>query len=484
MVRLKKLNDKLDFKYKNEFCIDSRDNYIQQMLLFKFQGKLYLALARKAGLIQLYENTVNRRCGGQRSFKLYKEWKHSNMNPLDSMVAIGFFKDQYLYSCSSEGKLIFRDLINDDADESYKVYLIHKPVSCVEIKSVSGNNILVVASGKNNELKLYNVEMKDNEYEMMNHLHNVFRVPAEESGSGSSIDLNYDPVDIGRPILQLRRRSATLNLRSTMNERQIHTLMPYWMSSSSREDYIYYTSPVDIISNWIVSICVMLHDSNVILCGTQFGNLLLYNIDVDTNPLKVMKLSQFSIVNLTLFDDDQFLLYTDSMSKAGVIKLSNFKITNQYENLKIGPMSSCKVVVNKHSYIRRFNQNGCISNFDPVYLICTTIDRRLIIYKLFDDDSYQMVFNLQTNSLIPAINILGQTCDDYQHISALINAGDVSTINHDRATKRRNIYLVPKINLNRHSNVCPMISKDEVKPTDYNDNNERYKENKTKTIVK
>jgi len=412
------------------------------MMLFKFQGRLYLVLARKTGLIQLYENTLAENNNRQRSFKLYKEWKHSNMNSQDSIVGIGFVNQQYLYSCSSEGKLVFRDLVNDDADESYRVYLIHKPISCIEIKMASDNKILAVCSGKNNELKIYEIET--NIYEKADDfaktLDHFFQIPL----SGNDISLNYEPVDFGRPMLQLRRRTTSLNLRSSLNERQIHTLMPMWTSSLTREEYVYHTSPMDSISNWIVSICVMPNDSGIIICGTQFGSIIVYNIDHDTAPFKILSMSQFSITTLKLFNNNKFLLWTDSISKAGVIKLSNFKTTNYYDNLKIGPMSSCKAIVNNASTSRKLNQENILSFFDPIYLMCSVVDKRLVIYKLYDDNTYELIFNLQTDTLIPAMNLLENNDSEYLLIHSLINGAEFNTTSPATASKRRTECLVPK----------------------------------------
>lgn len=423
------------------------------MMLFKFQGRLYLVLARKTGLIQLYENTLAENNNRQRSFKLYKEWKHSNMNSQDSIVGIGFVNHQYLYSCSSEGKLIFRDLVNDDADESYRVYLIHKPISCVEIKMASDNKILAVCSGKNNELKIYEIET--NIYEKVDDfaktLDHFFQIPL----AGNDISLNYEPVDLGRPMLQLRRRSTSLNLLSSLNERQIHTLMPMWTSSLTREEYVYHTSPMDSISNWIVSICVIPNDSGMIICGTQFGSVIVYNIDEDTAPTKIMNMSQFPITTLKLFSNNKFLLWTDSISKAGVIKLFKFKTTNLYDNLKIGPMSSCKVIVNNESTTRKLNQENDLSDFDPIYLMCSVVDKRLVIYKLYDDNAYEMIFNLQTDTLIPTMNLLAHNDSEYLLIDSLINGAEFNTTSHATTPKKRSECLVPKSNpkLNVHVSI-------------------------------
>lgn len=442
-IKFQKNKDKIDFKYKNEFCIEGKGNYIQQMMLFRFQGRLYLVLGRKSGLIQLYENTLDENNGKGRSYKLYKEWKHSNMNAQDYMVGLGFVNDQYLYSCSSEGKLIFRDLINDDADESYRIYLIHKPISCIEVKVASDNKLIAVCSGKNNELKIYEIENKHDQVdEFTKTLDHFFLIPLADS----DISLSYDLVDLERPMLQLQRRSTSLNLRSSLNERQIHTLMPVWMSSLTQQDYVYHTSPMDSISNWIVSICLLPLDSGMIICGTQFGSVIVYDIDKDTIPRQTLQLSQFSITTLKLFSNGKYLLWTDSMSKAGVIKMSNLKTTNQYNHLKIGPMSSCKVIVNDVIPSRKLNEQSSLSNFEPIYLMCSTIDKRLAIYKLYDDNSYEMIFNLQTNTLIPAINILTNGKNEYAIMDQLIRGAEFHVSNLDPPPKKRSDCQVSKTN--------------------------------------
>jgi hypothetical protein len=93
-------------------------------------------------------------------YQLLKEWKNSGIGENDEIIAIGFIDNRYLYSCSIQGKLIIRDLVNDDANQSYKVYFVANPISAIEISLVDDHFVFAI-SGYNNNLKWYRVNSQN-----------------------------------------------------------------------------------------------------------------------------------------------------------------------------------------------------------------------------------------------------------------------------------------------------------------------------------
>lgn len=93
-------------------------------------------------------------------YQLFKEWKNSGIGENDEIMSIGFIDNRYLYSCSIQGKLIIRDLINDDANQSYKVYFVANPISAIEIALVDHHFVFAI-SGYNNSLKWYSVNSRN-----------------------------------------------------------------------------------------------------------------------------------------------------------------------------------------------------------------------------------------------------------------------------------------------------------------------------------
>lgn len=390
-------------KEKAEFCQEGKKNYIQKIIVFKFQKKNYMAIARSSGLIQLYEDHVDQGTkvtNRQKNYKLFKEWKNSNNRSNDEIIAIGFINDQYLFSCSSEGKLIFRDLINDDADESYKVYLIEGPVATVQLLVITNDKFKVISAGKNNELKIYEVELSISSPNLLDSINQDIQILSSELRS--TINLTYEPPD-GRRLF--RRASTGLNLRGAMPSRQ--KLCPKFISCSRQEDFIYKASPNDIITNWIISTCYLGEiqpGSTMVACGGQFGNLAIYDIKQGVYPVRTFHLSQFPINNLIPFNNNRYLLYSDTVSKIGIIDLQSFEIVNFYDNLKFGPMMNIKFVINND--LKKVSKSNHVSKFDPIYLISSTIDKRLIMYKLFDDNTTEVKIDVQLDIIIPSIEIL------------------------------------------------------------------------------
>lgn len=410
-------DDTLDIKIKHEICIGGKDNYIQRISNFKFQHKLHLLIVRKNGLIQLYKKQESKHQGT--FYQLSKEWKNSILNQQDSIISLGFLNNQYLYSCSRDGKLVIRDLINDDADEGYKVYLIQSPVSNIDINMNNTNGITIVSCGKNNEVKLYEIE----------NLVGYSPPPSNTSSSSSprfsslhddsTAELTFGTIMRNRP---LRRSYANLNLRfdySTQpnSDRHVMTLSPSWSSSTHFLDFIYNAQSLEKISNWYISIVIV--GGGYIVCGSQFGKLSLYNAVEDCYAIKTITLSQFPILNLKELDNDH-ILYSDSMCKIGIVKLSTMQVINHYDNLRIGPINHFQFIL-PGNLTKKRKISGDRLRFDPIYTMSTTIDKRFVIYKLYDDNRFELLLDVKLfDSLVPCISLLKKNSKtDYEIFQSL-----------------------------------------------------------------
>lgn len=524
---------------KGEFCCEGKENYIQKLISFNLQGKSYLAIARKSGFVQLYENVHEATSDkdtkrGRKSYKLCKDWKHSNMNTNDQIIDIGFLDERYLYSCSNEGKLVFRDLINDDANESYMVFLIQKPVNCFAIRCMENEfgeptgSYTVACAGKNNELKLYSIllekastspqdadisrgyyltgnngglldnennvaddrnttsaignnedevveneeeeaesevesevdsEVESEDHEFGNQTEGVVDSDVDEvvlvsfhpvlpiiqfsrDSTGSNRGRNSTYVDssgggggrmpfsafMGRPhsynhyaeIFRRHRTSTNLHsFASLLNERKVKTLIPNWSSRTAYKDYVYTASLPDKAFNWFVSITFVPGKPEIILCGNQFGDLFVYNTSRSKFPVKKTNLSQFSITKIQIFENNncQYIIYTDSMSRIGILNFHTFQQVNCFDGIKMGPISSSFFIFSPPSnqtmnYKRKLHKYSSFSTFDPIVFITSTIEKKLLIYKLYNDNTKQLVGEIITDSLIPSICFNGRGIDD------------------------------------------------------------------------
>ncbi|CUM67550.1 uncharacterized protein PRCAT00005250001 [Priceomyces carsonii] len=403
VIRIKKQNGQYHAKFKCEKLSHGSADYIQKLEVFKFQGNHCLALARKCGLVQLYEGPIE----GKKTLILRKVWKHANINGDDLIISMGIVGNRYLYTCSSEGKLVFRDLIHDDDDDSYRVYLINDPISAVKIKFLTKLQRMVVASaGKNNELRLY------------------------EIGLGAKCKFPVDTSEIRSTISNrsgvLRRTITSLNLASSFLEGQTRSLVPFWTSRSSYLEYIYKSNSFESISNWIVSTCFYLsHSRDLIICGAQFGNILFYETAKAHEPVKSIQVSQFPITNLKIFNNNNLLLFSDTISKIGIIDLKSFQVVQVYDNLKFGPYNAFKFLTADHEVALRKLSKGFL--FKPIYTISCSALNLLMIYVLFDDGTYDLLLELKMDSVMPSVDLMG----NYENIDELFGetaSNDVSYI--------------------------------------------------------
>lgn len=456
VVRISKsAPNRLNVKYKYELCIESKDNYIQKILTFKFQNTPHIVIARKIGEVQMFKEIK----GESKSyFQLVKEWKNSNINRQDHIVSLGLLNNQYLYTCSNEGKLVIRDLVNDDAFGSYKVYLILNPVSDVRLRMAvhDRKRITVASCGKNSELKLYEIDSNEKK--------ECSRISVVQSGNvRTTMDLNvirplrrsFTTLNLGSEVISLPSSSGVASYGNTVgstvgatggstqaNNRHVSVLTPFWTSSTYAKDFLYHATSLDVISSWMISVCII---DEYVACGTQFGKLLIFSVLDDIYPIETLTLSQFPIVKLHAIDSS-YVIFADSMSKVGIVKLSSLKVVSFFDNLRIGPTCSFKFVLPSNVGDRKVN--GDILKFDPIYAICTTIDKRLVIYKLFDDNTHELLLEMNMGDMtIPAFSVMGD--NDYETFNNIFGEPDTDGIGesilrqHEEPVERKKFKLLP-----------------------------------------
>ncbi|KAK6205192.1 uncharacterized protein RJT21DRAFT_111723 [Scheffersomyces amazonensis] len=401
---------------------DSRDGKagkIQSVHNFKIGGINHIVLILNKNIIQLFREQIAKQKINKKSFKVFeltKEWKHVNdhsedimmdtsfSNPNDEIVKIGVIQNKYLYSCSPSGKLIVRDLINDDSKFAYKVYWVGQVSSmCVWDKYPGVINIATVTD--HNDLKLYEIELDVKLEADRNHRH-MSQLP--ENGEHPTYVPIYD--FLHPPARQLRRVFTSLNVildpsavnhhnypniesrspdneaswrayANSINNRIIRINNPN-PNSGNRTNNTSTTIPVSNVnvgstsarsrssqsilmpiwgseladhnskgarfSNWIVSILLF---ESVIICGTQFGVLSCFDTTTGNygapSSVTKLKVSIFPLINLVKINSNHFL-FTDSLSKVGIVKVLPSKaleIVNFYDNLQIGPMSKFECIL-------------------------------------------------------------------------------------------------------------------------------------------
>lgn len=393
MLRVKSNGELPVVKLKSEFCAAGRSNCVQKILSFLILNKCYFVVARSSGLVQLYERQKTKT--PTIALKLVKEWKNSTVAPNDPVVAVGCFRNQFMYTCSNAGKLVIRDLINDDADDSVKTYLIDAPVSCMLVSTCDHNmRVLVAAGGRNNELKLYDLD---------------FAAPSRTYYN------RMCTVGFLRSNHLVRLSSAQPDYRNTLRRSYVQRFSSYTdcsrvspvMTAASTDEYPYGT--LLLMANWILSTAFLSRRLRRMVCsGTQFGDLLIYDA---TEPFcseqakVVLHLSQFPINLLYVFPGGRLLLYTDTVSKVGVIDVETFEVLSFYDYLKIGPSVSSRVYASPNCL-----ENG--AHFDPFYLLASTVNGDLVIYRLLEHNHSELKLAVHECGVVPNFELTD--ADAYQ----------------------------------------------------------------------
>lgn len=332
---------------------------IIQLHKFKLKGKECLAVAREIGLLQVYELTDTQ-------YKLVKEWRNCKVTNKDRIIQIGLIDRRYLYSCSLEGKFIIRDMINDDDDNSNRMYRLAAPVSNIKIQQCQ--EILKVGiSGKNNPIKLYEINLTKSYY------YHEFLAETKLFNINTT---NVNSIQHLRQILWRHNESLTKD-----------KLLPTMIRGNEKDDLQQASNQSGSTGfDWVVSIEFY---KDLIICGNQFG--FITRFDTRTGQeIFLMKPSTFPITHLRILNN--YVIYNDLLSKIGIIDLQTNQEINQF-NYNFGPIESGKFIISKPNYF-------------PLVFIVTTSQGELLILKLFRSNRVQLVYKFRFDSIISSFHIL------------------------------------------------------------------------------
>lgn len=391
-------------KLKSEVCPGGRGNYVQQIHTFAILAKCYFVVTRSAGLVQLYEQ--QKAAAKSVAYKLIKEWKNSTVSARDPVVAVGSFRNQYMYTCLNEGKLVIRDLINDDADDSVKTYLIDGPVLSVHVQPLAENmRILVAAGGQDNAVKIYDLDFG---LSMASNLSRLYSVGVSRPNMTTMVRLANVLPDLRLAL----RRNLFQNFTTYLEWRR---LVPVYVAANIAAD--------DHASGtWVLSVCFV---ASKVCAGTQFGDFMVYNAEQPYDheePEHTVHLLQFPINTLHVFANGRYILYTDTMSKAGVLDVCTFEVVNFYDYLKIGPTVASKVYT-CHEAVSKLLKGGSVSRFDPVYLVSSTIDGNVLVYKLHDNNTSELKLWVSNAGIVPDLDVM--ELDAYSVLEGVFGMHDV-----------------------------------------------------------
>lgn len=399
MLRIKRGGSGITIKLKSEYCIGPRANCVHKIFSFSVLNNSFFAIARN-GLVQLYERQKAPQT--TLAYKLVREWKNSTVSPRDRVICIGSFRNQYMFTCSNEGKFVIRDLINDDADESVKVYLLEGPISCIDVAVTNDSmRVIIGAGGKDNDVKLYDLDFGPNQL---------------YSAEGPSPNLS-SVVRFANDTIPPLRRSQFLYFTAFSDWKR---LTPVVVMSSAK------LSCLNSAFHWILSVCFVEHKGKRVICaGTQYGMMLVYEAERPYSQVEKtsFRLSQFPINVLRVFSNGRYLLYSDTMSKVGVIDVELMKVVNFYDYLKFGPNMTCRIFTSSTA-VGRVSCNTGVSRFMPIYVVATTIDGNILVYKLHDTNEKELKLFINQAGVVPDLEIL--EADSYTALEAVFVASDTA----------------------------------------------------------
>uniref|UniRef100_A0A060SZP9 Ribosome biogenesis protein NSA1 n=1 Tax=Blastobotrys adeninivorans TaxID=409370 RepID=A0A060SZP9_BLAAD len=124
------------------FGAEGRSCYIQKMILVTVDGNDYIIVARKGGVVQMYDAWA---------YELVKEWKPVSKAFMSTVVGLQYSQGK-LYVCNVSGRVVVRDLQAPDSEFGYWQTSISDPVSCFRVHPTDPG--VAVAGGKDNDVEV------------------------------------------------------------------------------------------------------------------------------------------------------------------------------------------------------------------------------------------------------------------------------------------------------------------------------------------
>lgn len=111
------------------------------------------------------------------------------------------------------------------------------------------------------------------------------------------------------------------------------------------------------------------------------------------------------------------------MSKIGVIDVETMKVVNFYDYLKFGPNMACRIFTSP-APVGRIPRGSGVSRFLPIYVVATTIDGNILVYKLHDTNEKELKLFINQAGIVPDLEIL--EADSYTALDAVFVAPDTA----------------------------------------------------------
>ncbi|KAK9332783.1 hypothetical protein V1520DRAFT_367558 [Lipomyces starkeyi] len=263
------------------FASAGRSSYVQRMIIAKLStGKEYICIARKGGIIQLYD--VNP------PHALFVEWKDMTHPPDDAFVGLEYVEGK-LSSCTATGKLIMRDLhsISDSTNDYYT--LLGEPINAFRVHPNQPN--IIAYGGKERELEISVIE-------------NICRRESDsttDSESDQSSSWYIAAIPTGR----------------TLSRRKL------WKAKNVKNDELDLRVPV-----WISDIRFLDVNRNSetdfrLAISTRFGHVRVYETKYSRKPIVNVEVGDHPLIALSPYINDHEIIYCDTNSTTARFNLIN-----------------------------------------------------------------------------------------------------------------------------------------------------------------
>ena len=283
-------------------------------------------MARKGGIIQMYDTNT---------LQLHREWRGASKTPTDAIVGLEFAHNR-LYSCSAQGRLVVRNLKDNDGEFNYWHSSIKEPISAFRVHPLQQD--VIATGGKDKDLEV--MELYNNHADMRNF--------GETRSHWILQALQADDSPIHQ---RVRTKWYAKTARYKIGSNRYH------YSNDTNGDV--YIDPAGQYPIWISGIQFLNLKQPQrlgwrIATTTRYGYINIYETSISRLCVFSVLASNYPLVNLWFGGNEHELIYTDSQYGVGVFD----SVSGKLLKMKGEAGSS---LVHVHAMYREANNNELLA---------------------------------------------------------------------------------------------------------------------------
>ncbi|KAK9481050.1 hypothetical protein V1514DRAFT_324083 [Lipomyces japonicus] len=369
------------------FATAGRTSYVQRLTLASIKGKDYICVARKGGVVELYD---------QDSHELFFSQVQQSVVAEDAFIGLQFVHG-LLFTCTSAGVLRVIDL--HDHKRGAEIYT----TNLVETSSSSsGSNIHHHHNNNNN-----NNSSNSNILQQTRSI-SAFRVHPQRPNivafGGKDFELEINEL---KNVVANNDERDDARWKIIPNDSKIIPRQKLWKAKNVKNDELDLRVPVWVSDVWFLDVddnaaADSLNDHFRLVISTRFGHVRVYETSSSRKPILNVEVGEHPLVALTVTDSDREVVFGDTHGTTARFSLITGRKLGHYVGAG-GSVLSLDTFIESSNKTNNNDDDDDGENHDNKFIATGGLDRFLRVYRM---QSRELVGKVYVGTKVSAVKIL------------------------------------------------------------------------------